>query len=286
MTYHDFGGRGGPHVLLAHANGFPPTAYRRFATPLLDRFRVWGMYQRPFWPAARSEDLRDWHVLGDDVVRLIEAHGLDGIVGIGHSLGGVAMMYAAIQRPDLIQALVLIEPVFLPPALLEAIRRAPVTAVDRLPLCRIAMNRRWRWPGPAAAFHHWRSKAVFSRVPDDVLWDHVFGALREAGDGSGTVELACPPEWESRIHATAPTDVWACIPRITQPTLGIRGALTDTIAPEEWNRWQRLQPAATFRDLPDVGHLLPLEAPEAVAAVVSDWLADIHGEQVHGAVLR
>ena len=44
--------------------------------------------------------------------------GLSGIVGIGHSLGGVTTMYAALQRPDLFRALVFIDPVFLLEAVL------------------------------------------------------------------------------------------------------------------------------------------------------------------------
>ncbi len=273
IPYHDFGGHGGP-LLLAHANGYPPGAYRRFVTPLLDRHRVWGILQRPFWPNARPADLPDWHPLGADIIRLLDAAGLGGVVGAGHSLGGVAMLYAAVERPDLFRALVLIEPVFLPPDLLAELRRAPTAAADRLPLVRVARARRSRWTSRAAAFEHLRGKAVFARIPDDVLWDHVVGALRAAADGSGDVELACTPAWEAHIYATPPTDVWDLVPRISLPTLAIRGALTDTIRPAEWGLWRRRQPGAAFHELPGLGHLLPLEAPETVAAVVADWLAN------------
>jgi len=206
IPFHDFGGHG-PLVLLAHANGFPPPAYRRFVAPLTDRHHVVGIYQRPFWPGARTEDLADWHPLGADILRLLDDLGAAEAIGIGHSLGGVATMYAAIERRRAFRALVLIEPVFLPPDLLDAIRREPETAIDRLPLCRIALNRRRRWPSRAAAFEHWRSKPVFAGLADDVLWDYVHGAVREAAGGSGEVELVCPPEWEAHIHLTAPTDV-------------------------------------------------------------------------------
>lgn len=140
---------------------------------------------------------------------------------------------------------------------------------------RIARARRSRWPSRAAAYNHLRGKPVFDRIPDDVLWDHVHGALRDAADGSGDVELACTPAWEARIYATPPTDVWDLVPRISHPTLAVRGALTDTIGPDAWGLWQRLQPGAAFRDLAGLGHLLPLESPEAVAAVAEAWLATV-----------
>jgi pimeloyl-ACP methyl ester carboxylesterase len=274
IPFHDFGGRG-PLILFAHANGFPPRAYRHFALPLLPRHRVWGITQRPFRPEARTADLPDWHPLGDDVLRLLDDRGIREVIGVGHSLGGVAMLYAASLRPELFRALVLIEPVFLPPAFIAGLRRDPGWAAEHLPLTRTALGRRRRFPDRAAAFAHWRPKPVFARVPDEVLRDHVDAALREAADGSGELELACPPEWEAHIYATPPTDVWDMVPRIAPPTLGLRGADTDTITPEAWALWQRLQPGATFVEMPELGHLLPLEAPEAVAGVVGEWLAGV-----------
>lgn len=270
----DFGGRG-PLAILAHANGYPPGAYRRFVAPLLDRVRVWGIHQRPFRPDARTADLPDWHPLGDDIRRLLDEHEIRDVVGIGHSLGGIAMLYAATARPEAFRALVLVEPVFLPPALIDEIRRDPRFAAERLPLVRTALNRRRRFPNHAAAFAHWRPKPVFARIPDAVLWDHVHAALRAAADASGELELACPPEWEAHIYATPPTDVWDLVPRLQPPTLALRGAETDTIMPDAWELWRRLQPGAAFVELPDVGHLLPLEAPEAVAGVVGSWLGRV-----------
>jgi hypothetical protein len=53
---------------------------------------------------------------------------------------------------------------------------------------------------------------------------------------------------------------------------------SDTLFPEAWALWQKRQPSATFVEMsganPDtaLGHMLTLEAPEDVAAVVLHWL--------------
>jgi len=303
MIPHDTFGGAGPPLHFAHANGFPPAAYRRFLAPLAARHQVVAIRQRPLWPGARWEDFSDWRVLGDDLARLLDGLGARGVVGVGHSLGGVATLYAAAARPDLFRALVLIEPVFLEPARLEQLHRGDFGPVERIPIVQAALQRRERWPDRRAAFDHWRPKPVFARLSDAALWDYVEAAVgtihrarHEAGDPGGTaagdpgedpgtptpdegtvaagpgVGLVYPRQWEARIYATPPADVWDLLPRVAQPTLALRGAETDTITPAAWAMWRRLQPGATFVELPGVGHLLPMEAPGRVAEAVLEFL--------------
>ena len=80
-------------------------------------------------------------------------------------------------------------------------------------------------------------------------------------------------DWEARIYATPPRDVWRHVGALTVPTLALRGPRSDTLTPASWARWRALQPDATFVELPGTGHLLPLERPAAVAAEVHAFLA-------------
>ena len=113
----DFGGEG-PHLHLAHANGFPPGTYEPLAEALTDLYHVFGMPARPLWPSSQPENAPDWHPLADDLIAGLDHLGMQGIVGVGHSLGGVLTMWASIARPDLFRAVVLIDPVILPPPVL------------------------------------------------------------------------------------------------------------------------------------------------------------------------
>jgi pimeloyl-ACP methyl ester carboxylesterase len=83
----DFGGVG-PVVHLAHANGFPPGAYRPLVEALVDRHRVIALPSRPLWPESQPESAPNWHVMADDLVQGPDKMGFNHVIGVGHSMGG------------------------------------------------------------------------------------------------------------------------------------------------------------------------------------------------------
>ena len=274
LPAHDFGGRGSL-IHLAHANGYPPGTYRAMVAPLLTHHRVLGLPARPFWPGADWQAFEHWRQLGDDLLAGLDRIGAASVIGIGHSLGGVATMYAATLQPERFRALILIEPVLLPPMALRIFELGLHHAVERIPLVRGARQRRDRWPSREAAFAHLRPKPVFARIPDAVLWDYVEHGLVPDGAAAAELTLACPRDWEARIYATPPTDVWRVLPRLLPPTLALRGADSDTISTASWHKWQRLQPQARFVELDGLGHLLCFEDPGRVAAEIERFLEDL-----------
>lgn len=270
---HDFGGDG-PVIHLAHANGFPPGSYRPLAETLTDRYHVVGLPARPLWPGSRPESVPNWHPLADDLIRGLDDLGLQGIVGVGHSLGGVLTMWAAVRRPDLFRAVVLIEPVILPPLVLRGIRLLRLLGLQRrLPLVQGALHRRRTWPSRQACYEHYRSKPLFATWPETSLWAYVEAGTRERADGQ--VELVYPPEWEAHIFATVPADVWRAVPHLRRPALIIRGERSDTFRPESQARMERLLPQARFVVIPGAGHLVPMEHPAETGAVIRDFLEEL-----------
>ena len=267
----DFGGDG-PPLHFAHANAYPPQCYRQLLEALRDHYHVWAMEQRPLWPAQAPQALDAWRVFAGDLVRALAQHGGQPFIGAGHSLGAVVTMIAACERPDLFSALVLIEPVLLPPALLEMARTYPQQARN-IPLARRARNRRNRWPSRCRAFEHYRQKPVFERFSDEALWDYVNGGLVESPDGA--VTLRFPREWEASIYGQPPLDIWEIIPRIATPSLAIRGVHSDTVGDESWQRWQEQQPTAHFVEIAESGHLAPLERPDTVGQITREFLQDV-----------
>jgi len=274
----------GPAIALLHANGFPPDSYRALAASLAPWGEVRGLLQRPLWPGEPTASFEDWRLLGADALAWMDQISPDApLRAIGHSLGAVALLYAALEAPQRFESLVLVEPVFLPPSLLARLAAGGQDASARLPLVQGALQRRDHWPDRAAAFTHLRPKPVFSRFSDAALWDYVAagtipiepgdrGDRGASGDpGAPGVTLTCPREWEARIYATPPLDVWEVLAGLTVPTLGLRGADTDTLLPEAWALWQGLQPRARFGELPGLGHLLPLEDGAAVGAAIAGW---------------
>lgn len=267
-----FGGDG-PSFHFAHANAYPPRCYTQLLQPLTADFRVWAMEQRPLWPGQSPQQLDAWDLFAGDLLRALEQCGADQNVGAGHSLGAVVTMMAALQRPTLFNALVLIEPVLLPPSLLAAARAYPEQA-DHLPLVQRARKRRQRWPDRRQAFEHFRGKSVFAGLSDEALWDYVNHGLHETPERE--VALRFPRDWEAQIYAHPPLDIWHIVSQMTLPTLAIRGARTDTVGDDAWRRWQSLQPTAHFVELANAGHLAPLERPEQMATIIRDFLSGLN----------
>jgi pimeloyl-ACP methyl ester carboxylesterase len=256
---HDFGGEG-PVIHLAHANGFPPGSYRLLAQTLTGRYHVIGLPARPLWPGCQPESAPTWRPLTQDLVAGLEGLGLSGLVGIGHSIGGVLTLWAAIHRPDLFRAVVLIDPVILPPTWLWSMRLLRgLGLAQRQPLVQGALRRRSAWPSRQACFEQYRARSFLAAWSDEAVWDYVNSGTRQRTDGQ--VELCFPPAWEAHIFATTPTGIWRDVPKLRIPALILRGEESSTFRPAAQRRMARHLPQAHFVTLPGAGHLLPMERP-------------------------
>lgn len=268
----DFGGEG-PLLHLAVANGFPPACYR----PLMEALRPVGhgvsLLPRPLWPDGEGPRRGiTWYTLAEDLIQAFDALGWRGVIGIGHSMGGVITMVAAVRRPDLFSAIVLMDPVLMDPKVLQLFRVIRWLGLGpRLhPLARRARRRRRVWPSREAAAAHLRSRPLFAAWHPDAFAGYLEEGLRPASDGQ--VVLAYPPEWEVHIFVSVPHDAWRFVSQISVPTLVLRGAATDTFTAASEARFRRLKPDADFQVLPG-GHLFPMERPAEAAQAIHRWLS-------------
>jgi pimeloyl-ACP methyl ester carboxylesterase len=262
----DFGGTGSI-LHLAHANGFPPGSYRLLANSLTQRYQVIALPARPLWPGSVPESTPSWRPMAEDLAHGLQNLGLGGILGVGHSLGGVLTLWAAIDHPQLFRGVVLIEPVILPSTWLWGSRLLRTLGLRRRqPLVQGALRRRRTWPSRQACFTYLRSKPFFSNWSDGALWDYVDSGTRAAFGNQ--VELVYPPEWEAHIFATPPLRVWRDVPRLRHPCLIVRGEQSKVFQTSARARMARLLPQARLVTITDGGHLVPMERPEETAAAI------------------
>ncbi len=261
----DFGGSG-PILLFSHANGYPPGVYRELLTGFLPHYRVLAIEHRPLWQDDPSS-LKSWEEFGDDVTDLLDEIG-EPVHGLGHSMGGSTLLLASRRRPHAFASLGLMEPVLLPTAWQFGLRQVSKFFPHRVPLIQRALNRVDRWRSREHAFEHYRPKAVFRGFTDTALWDLIDYSTIAHPDGG--IALRFTKEWEARCYALV-ENVWPCLKKLEVPLLGLRGANSNTLAPREWERWKSLKPGAIFHEIESTGHLLPLEAPEAIASLYLDW---------------
>ena len=272
----------GPLVLHAHANGYPPEAYRSFLGHFLDSYQIQAIYLRPFWPGSDPESLRDWRLFRDEYLAALPAHlaesGTETLVGMGHSVGGMTTLMAAIEEPKRFRALVLIDPTLFSPRkgfLLRSI--APFNLFRYIhPLVRRTLRRKTLFPDQESMFQNYRYKKIFAGFSDQVLRDYVSGLAGPQEDG--TVRLKYSPEWEVQVYETggsADRYVWKNLARVSCPVLVLRGGNSDTLEGEILERIARMMPRCQAVTVPSVGHLLPLEEPERVAEIVRAFLEKV-----------
>ena len=269
IPFDSFGDPSNPTLHFAHANGFPPTVYRQFLELLTEQYHVIAFHQRPIWDSNLPDaETNGWHENSADLIQFLDQQNARGIIGVGHSMGGVSTFYAALERPDLFSRLILIDPVFLPPAFLEKTRSSD-DGLAFNPMYQAAMKRRNQWTSREEAWERFRGKKTFGRFSDTILWDYVNSITTEDGEG---YKLIYPREWEAHFYAMPPLDIWDLLPQLTHDTLAIRATESNTLFPDAWELWQQRQPDAAFTELPDLGHLLMLENPSLVANTMLDWL--------------
>ena len=277
--FYDFGGAG-PLLHFGHANGYPPAAYTPLFEGLTPHYHVIALRSRPLVPGSDPASLRSWLPLVDDLITFLDAQGAarsggaGGWLGVGHSLGAVTTVLAALRRPELFRAIVAIEPVFFNPLKLAAfdIFRG-LGLADRVhPLIAGARRRRRVFASADEMFARYRQAAVFSRMDDRALRAYVDAVAAPRADGAG-VELAFSPEWEAQIYATGPFNLWRQLAKLSVPMLVIRGADSDTFDPGAVRTLRRRLPQATLIDVPATGHLVPMEQPAQVADMILTFLA-------------
>ncbi len=247
-------------IYFAHANAYPPGSYLPIIEALAEKHQVVSYLQRPLWkPTPDPSGLKSWHDLADDVIDFFDQNKMKNVVVVGHSLGAVTAFMAAQRRPDLIKAMVMIEPVALPWFFCWLTRAFPSMVKKRLTIIQKALGRPNRFESKQAAFDFHRKPRAFKRISDENLWHYIdAGIVAEDHE----FRLAYPREWEARVYATA-TYFRGQLLHSKLPVLGMRGAHSNTIDEKFWLQWKR-NSNHRFVDFPDAGHLLPLEEPDAV----------------------
>ncbi|MFL5344738.1 MAG: alpha/beta fold hydrolase [Hyalangium sp.] len=276
----DWGGTG-PVLHLAHANGFPPGSYRKLIELLKPRYHVFTLRSRSLVPGTDPLAMRTWDDLADDLAQALRAQGLENVLGVGHSMGGVTTLLASANHPGLFRAVVALDPV-----LFTGHRHLLHHALlllgmqSRIPPARLARRRRESWGSREEAATSYRKRALFQRFDPECFQDYLTHGLTEV-PGAG-FRLTIPTAWEARIFETAARAVWSRLRSVEVPTLVMRGGDSDTLTPAALERVRRTVPGARTEELPGTSHLLPLEQPAECARRILAFLDAVDEERPSG----
>lgn len=254
-----------PRLFFAHANGFTPGAYEPLLQTLRDQCEIEAPALKPL--RTGQAPTGGWQEIAADLAEQLDARPTPAI-GVGHSLGAVALLMAAAAQPSRFKRLVLIEPPALPSWAATLLRHAPAAIRQKGALAAAARRRNDRWASRDEAFEQERSRRWFAGVPDAVLSKVIEHGLFEE---AGSWRLRFHKEWEARLYET-PTSVWPLLKRPLPPITVLRGASSRVFEATHARRWQAMRPHDPVLTISDAGHLLPLEQPQRVAALIGEAL--------------
>jgi pimeloyl-ACP methyl ester carboxylesterase len=253
---------------FSHANGFPAACYQKMLSHLEADFRITAI--NTLGHDARYPVTDGWPHLVDELIEGIERGGGTPVVGVGHSLGGYLSYLAAVRRPELFRALILVDSPIMGPLkghCFGVLKR--LGFADRLTPAHLTLERRREWPSAGAAREHFRRKQAFRRFDPDCLDDYIRHATVAAAGGG--VRLVFDPAVEHRIYRSIPHDLHRHRRRLAVPTGFIGGRDS-----AELRQIGTAAMRGRFRlVLTDGGHLFPFEHPAAAAAAIRDMAREL-----------
>jgi pimeloyl-ACP methyl ester carboxylesterase len=273
IPHFNLGGEGEPLHFL-HANGYPPECYTPLLEHLKTEYHLFGMKLRPLWDGSNKDDFQDWHPYSDDLLRFLSNRETDPVIGVGHSIGGIVTLRAAMREPKKFRAVVLLDPVLFVPGTMTAWNfvRAIGIGEKAHPLIQTAKRRRREFKDLGSVFRSYRTKSIFRYMNDESLKQYIEGITKPKADGG--YELAYTPEWEAHIYMTGMRDydLWRGLVSFDVPALIIRGDETDTFMPNAERLVKKKNPKIQVHTMKNATHILPLEYPKEVAELINDFI--------------
>lgn len=258
VRYRVRGPRSAPPLVLLHGIMGNAWEWDAAVERLLPRFRVYA-------PELRGHGRTEWRQpytvprLGDDVAALVRALDLWDVTVLGHSLGGLAGIFAVAGHPGRFGRLAVVD---VGPRSLVGPAAAGVAAALR----RFA---RRSYADPEEALAEWLGGDPYAR--SELLRHYVTHGLARGRDGlyrwrydaAGLLRFVEDPVEPAAVEET--------LRRIEVPTLVLRGRHSPVLPAAEAVAMTRLLRRGELREVPGASHDMGVQQPEAVAAAVLEF---------------
>lgn len=202
-------------------------------------------------------DAMDYDAMAADLATFLHERNLEKAHWLGHSMGGKAVMWLALQQPHYVKRLVAVD--IAPVSYAHSGRFIPfIEAMQKMPV--------------ATLKHRSEADAILAEtIPTLGIRQFLLQNLVSTETGF---------RWRLNLSALAThLDTIVAFPAtnatFTSPTLFIGGAQSDYLAPIYHDDVYRLFPQAHITLLPDAGHWVNVDAPQALLTQVTDFLGYI-----------
>ena len=267
LHYLDWGGEGlSPFVAL---HGFSAQAHYwdSTAAALHADYHVFALDQRGHGDSDWAQDYGP-ATMPADLTAFVDQLGLDRFVLIGHSMGGGVAYRFAVEQPQRLERLIIVD------AGLPSPDRPPLPNRDNSVTRSLsqeyfddedAVVAHLQRQSPHASTERIRGVVGqwFRRLPDGRYTFKFDRRLRDRLGGS--------PEAVEQFRQQA-RELRERVKTITCPTLLVRGGNSDILSQEAAEETVAALPNATLAVVPNTGHNIPSDDPRAFRSLIREWL--------------
>ena len=249
----------GPLVVMIH--GFPDYWYtwRHQMEGLADRFQVVAIDQRGYNLSDKPAGVAsyDMKLLVGDVVAVIKHLGRDKAIVVGHDWGGVVAWSLAMNAPQLVDKLVILNLPH-PRGLSRELANNPAQQKNS------AYARRFQTEGAEKSL---TAEGLSGWVRDTAAKAKYIEAFKRSDFGAMLNYYKQNYPREPYVEDTSP------LTRVQCSVLAIHG-LADTalLAPALNNNWEYVDADYTLVTIPKAGHFVQADAAELVTKTIRGWL--------------
>lgn len=268
-----------PAVILLH--GFPEShrTWRSIAPLLEDEFRLVMPDQRGFAGSDRPQEVEAYQAdkLIDDIFALAEALGIERFALVGHDWGGAISWPAALRRDPRLTRLAIVNaphPVVFQKSLIEDSDQRAASQYISAFRSRL-FEKGVESMGYEALFEKSFSRHVDLRlIPDEERAQYIAdwsqpGGMTAMLNWYRASKVMVPPPG---VTLPLPDWVLGAFPKVEVPTLVVWGMQDKALLPIQLEGLDRLVKDLEIVRIPDAGHFVPWEKPDAVAAALKPFL--------------
>ena len=259
----------GPTMIFLHATGFLPWLWHPIAREFASSYKIIAPYICDYRKADPEKGCLRWSTVAQDIASLCSRNNIENLLLVGHSMGATILTLANALYGVKARGMVLIEPIFLH----EDFYHIRFTANDH-PLASKSLKRTSHWRNATEAMGYLTSKALFRNWTKEMLELYITYGMKERKGGG--LELACSPKTEAALFlGGVQYNLWPILPTVSCPILVVEGGTSDSKQYIDLKRAVSILPNASHMIIADAGHLIPMEQPSTITAIIRDFLNHI-----------
>ncbi len=266
-----------PRLHFLHGTGFSAMTMAPLASLLPSTWELWltdvpghGLSEQP------NHRMPDWPALATSIAETMsEAADVENngpMIGVGHSMGGVVTLLAAVKYPQLFSRIILLDPVLFNTEIIIAQHLMRTLGVwKKSALVRSVSRRKSTWPSVNSMLAELKQKQLYRLWHDDAMT--AFGTYAATVNKDNTVSLRCDPKWEGSIFGSYPKGLWHAVHKVAIPVDILVAKKSYSFIPKAAKKAARINNNIRLHTFGE-HHCFPMEQPYEAAAFIESLISE------------